>query len=89
MRLVAEHPVGDVDSVLLEETSQLHVLILVESRTQLHDAGDLLAAAGCAYERIDERRVYVCPVETLLDGEDIGVLGGRRRNFSTLASKDS
>ena len=74
--LEAEQAVDHVDARLLEPPRPGDVVGLVEARLDLDDGGDLLAVLGGPGEGAHEGAVAAGPVQGLLDGEDVGVVGG-------------
>ena len=62
----------------LERACPVDVPLFVESRSQLDQDGDLLVPLGGTLEAGDEWRSDAGSVERLLDGQDVGVVGGLR-----------
>ena len=73
--LVAANAVDDVRAGFLERARPLDVALLVESRRQLDEHGDLLVALGGALQAGDDRRADAGAVQRLLDREDVGIVG--------------
>ena len=77
MGLQLFHAVDDVHARVFKSLRPLDVAALVESRLQLHEHRDLLAALGRFDEPIDDRRVGADAVERHLDGDDARIVDGR------------
>ena len=75
VRLEPDQPVHDVGAGALELARPDDVGLLVEARLDLDQDDDLLAALGGPDERLDDGRVARRPVQRLLDGQDVGVVG--------------
>ena len=73
MGLVADQPVDDVDSGLLELLRPLDVVRFVEAGFELDEGGDLLLVARGLDEGAHDRRVAARAVEILLDGDHLGI----------------
>ncbi len=74
--LEADQAVGDLHAGLLEGSGPGDVGLLVEPGLELHHRGHLLAGLGRPDQRGHDRAVVARPVEGLLDGHHVGVLGG-------------
>ena len=75
VRLEPDQPVHDVRPGALELARPDDVGLLVEAGLDLDQDDDLLAALGGPDERLDDRRVARRPVQRLLDGQDVRVVG--------------
>ncbi len=76
VRLEPDQPVDDVGAGALELARPDDVRLLVEAGLDLDQDDDLLAALGGPDQRLHDRRVARRPVQRLLDGQDVGVVGG-------------
>ena len=79
MDLITAYAVNDVRAGLFEGACPTDVALLVEARRELDDHGDLLVAFGRPLQTSDQRGAHAGPVERLLDGEDVRVVGGLRQ----------
>src|SRR5215211_5511500 len=77
VRFEADDAVGDVDAPSLELARPGDVRLFVEARFQLDQDGDLCLLVARLRERLDYRGVRADPVEGLLYGEHLGVVGRR------------
>ena len=75
--LEAYEAVDDVHSFALERLRPADVALFVEARLELDEGGDLLAVGRRLHECVDHGGVAADAVERRLDGEHVGVLGGR------------
>ena len=75
MRLETEHPVHDVRAGFLQLVGQFNIRLFVESRAQLDDHRDVLAGRGRFDQRGDNRRVVADPIQGLLDGQHLRIVG--------------
>ncbi len=71
-----DEAVDDMHALVFERPRPLDVALLVETRLELDQHGDLLAVAGRVEQGGDDRRVATDAVERHLDGQDVGVAGG-------------
>ena len=77
MGLEGDQAVDDLHPGLLEGAGPADVGLLVEARLELDHRGDLLAGLGGADQGGHDGAVVAGPVEGLLDGQHVGVLGGQ------------
>ena len=75
VRLEPDQPVHDVGAGPFQLARPDDVRLLVEAGLDLDQDDDLLAALGGPDQRLDDRRVARRPVEGLLDGQDLGIVG--------------
>jgi hypothetical protein len=64
--LEARDAVDDVGAHLLERARPMDIRLLVESRPQLDEHGDLLAVLGGDSQRLGDRRRRAHPVERVI-----------------------
>ena len=76
VRLEPDQPVHDVGAGALQLARPDDVRLLVEAGLDLDQDDDLLAALGGPDQRLHDRRVARRPIQRLLDGQDLGVVGG-------------
>ncbi len=76
MRLEAEQAIDDLHAALLQRARPLDVAGLVEAGLELDDRRHLLAGLGRSRQRLRDRRVPAGAVESLLDRQHVGVVGG-------------
>src|SRR4051794_23730010 len=74
--LEPDRPENDVDAGLLQGAGLDDVILLVETGLQLDEGRHFLAVFRRAGEGVDDRVIFGGPIERLLDGEDLRVLGG-------------
>ena len=74
--LQAEHAVDDLRPGLLEPLGPVDVRFLVEARHQLDHDRHFLAAARRLDQRFHQHRVDAGAIDGLLDGDDVGIVGG-------------
>ena len=75
MSFQADQAINDVHAHLLERPGPADVRRFVTPGLEFHQSGDLLAPFGGAYQGRDDGAVPRCPVERLLDSQDLGVTG--------------
>src|SRR5438093_622607 len=73
VRLEPDQTVDHMRAGALELARPDDVGLLVEAGLDLDQDDDLLASFGRTHQRLDERRVAGCPVERLLDRQDVRV----------------
>ncbi len=96
MGLEPDESVDDVGAGLLELAGPDDVRLLVEAGLDLDEDDDLLALLGGPDEVADDGGVAARPVERLLDGQDLGVVGrlgdepldGRREALVRVVDED-
>ena len=76
VRLQAEYAVDDLRARLLEPLRPVDIRLLVEARHQLDDHRHFLAAASGIDQRFHQHRVDAGAVDSLLDRDHVGVVGG-------------
>lgn len=75
MGLEPDQAVDHVHARFLQHTRPRDVAAFVEAGLDLHDRGDLLAVFRSANEGADDGRIGAGPVQCLLDGQHVGVVG--------------
>ena len=76
VRLQAEYAVDDLRARLLEPLRPVDIRLLVEARHQLDDHRHFLAATSGIDQRFHQHRVDAGAVDSLLDRDHVGVVGG-------------
>ncbi len=73
VRLEVEKSEHDVHAGALQLPRPAHVVGLVKARLQLHECRHVLAVLGRAHERASDRRIAARAVQSLLDGQHVGI----------------
>src|SRR4029450_2634331 len=76
VRLEADQAVDDMTASTLQGLRPFDVGLLVEASLDLDDHHDLLARLAGVDQRVDDRRLTRGAVERLLNGQDVGIVGG-------------
>ena len=75
MSLQPLDPVNNVNACSLHLTGPVNIALLIKSRFQLNQGGDIFTILRRADEGVDDRAFFTCPIKCLFDGKDVGVIG--------------